>query len=259
MNVQIHPTAIVHPDAQLSDNVTVGPFAFIGPHVKLGAGCVVEHHATVDGFTEMGEDNQIYPYAYIGAQTHDLKYKGGTCYLKIGARNIFREYVTIHTATQDGESTVIGNDNYGLAFSHIGHNCVVKNNVIISAQVAIGGHVVIGNHANIGGNSAIHQFCKVGDYAMLGGQSFLKKDLPPFILACGVPAYARTFNRVGMTRKGFSEEERSFVKSVFKCMYESNLNRSQALEIIMRETGKFKPIADMFINFIKESKIRGCV
>lgn len=232
MLTQIDPRAFVHPEAMLYEGVQVGPFAYIGPHVKLGKGCVVAHHATIDGHTELGEKNTIHPYAYLGAQTHDLKHKGGTCFLRIGHRNVFREYVSIHTATNDGDSTLIGNDNYFLAFAHLGHDCKVENNVIVSAGAAIGGHVHLGNYSNVGGNSSIHQFCRIGAYAMLGGHSFLKKDILPFMLAIGVPANVKSFNRVGMVRRGFNERQRNWAKQLFKCLYESDWNRTQAFEQI---------------------------
>ncbi|MDR1255072.1 MAG: acyl-ACP--UDP-N-acetylglucosamine O-acyltransferase [Puniceicoccales bacterium] len=259
--MQIHPTAIVHPKAQLQNDVVVGPYAFIGPHVILGKHCVVEHHATIDGHTEMGQNNCIYPYCYLGAKTHDLKHKGGICHLKIGDDNVFREYVSIHTSTQDGQATTLGSHNYILAFAHIGHDCTVKDYVIISAQVAMGGHVSIGNYANIGGNTSLHQFCRVGDYAMLGGHSFLKKDIPPFMLACGVPAVAKTFNRIGMLRNGFSEQECAVVKKIFKYMYGSNLNRSQAMETIANDSviAQCPIIAKLILHFVHTPSTRGLV
>lgn len=255
----IHPTAIIHPQAQLHDTVDVGAYAYIGPNVVLGEHCVVEHHATIDGHSTFGCGNYFYPYCFIGAQTHDLKYKGGTCYLKVGDRNVFREYVSVHTATGDGDSTVIGNDNYILAFTHIGHDSFLGNYNILSAKIAIAGHVKIGNHTNIGGHASIHQFCRIGDYAMLGAHSYLKKDLAPFLLACGNPAVAKSFNRIGMARKGFREDERNVVNHIFKYLYNANLNRSQALEKIQSEleADKYPRIAEIFWSFVRQSSVRG--
>ena len=257
----IHATALVDPQAQLADSVTVGAFAYIGSNVILGEHCIVEHHATIDGYTEMGPNNHVYPYSFLGAKTHDLKFKGGRCSLKIGQNNVFREYVSVHTSTQDGGFTSIGDDNYFLAFAHIGHDCMLQNHIIVSAQVAMGGHVHIGNYANIGGNSSIHQFCRVGDYAMLGGHSYLKKDLPPFMLACGVPAIVKIFNRVGMMRNGFSEAERSAMKHLFQIVYESNLNRSQALKSLQDDPHlqKFPNLVHTFSTFSTEPSCRGLI
>lgn len=224
--------SFIHPRAELDSSVEVGPFAYIGENVKIGKGCVIHHHATVDGYTTIDAGTEVFPYAFIGAKTHDLKYKGGKCCLKIGKNNVFREYTSIHTSTDDGGATCIGDNNYFLAFSHIGHDSIVKNNAIVSACVAVGGHVVIGNYANVGGNSSIHQFCQIGDYAMLGGSSFLKKDLPPFMLAVGVPAEVRSYNRIGLMRQGFSEAQLASAKKIYRTLYNEDLNRSQALERI---------------------------
>ncbi len=256
MALKIHSTAIVDPKAQLSEDVTVGAYAYIGGSVKLGSGTIVEHHATVDGNTEMGEHNHVHPYAFIGAKTHDLKYKGGETYLKIGHRNVFREYTSIHTATNDGDSTVIKDDNYFLAFVHLGHDCRVGNNVIVSACTAIGGHVQLDDYANVGGNSSIHQFCRIGTHAMLGAHSFLKKDIPPFMLAIGVPAVVKSFNKVGMERRGFSLEEREWVKRMFKCLYQKNYNRSQAFEKIneiVQEMGNSENIRSLALKILEFS------
>lgn len=230
--MNLHPTAIIEKGATLDPTVTVGAYAYIGSHVTLGAGCCVEHHATIDGYTTLGENNHVYPYSFLGAQTHDLKYTGGVCSLKIGNNNTFREYVSIHTATADGNATILGDRNYILAFSHIGHDCCLGNDIIMSAKVATGGHVHIDNHANIGGHASIHQFCRIGAYAMVAGHSFLKKDLLPFMIASGSPAMVKSYNRIGMIRKGFTESERACVKQCFKIFYLSPLNRHQAFEYL---------------------------
>ena len=259
--MSIHPTAIIENGAQLGKDVSIGAYAYIGSHVTLGDNCTVHHHATIDGHTTLGTNNIVYPYSFLGAKTHDLKYKNGTCYLKIGNDNVFREYVSIHTATSDGDATIIGDHNYILAFTHIGHDCKLGNHIIMSAQIATGGHVWIDDYANIGGNSSIHQFCHIGAYAMLGGHSFLKKDIPPFMIACGVPAVAKTYNRIGILRRGFSEEERIIVKQMYKLMYESGLNRTQAIEQIKQITAlnTFSHIRETFFNFLQQPSSRGLI
>ena len=257
--MNIHPTAVVEQNASLDEGVTVGTYAYIGAHAVIGANTVIEHHATVDGYTVVGENNHIYPYAFIGGKTHDLKHKGGICRLNIGDGNTFREYVSVHTATADGDATVIGNDNYILAYSHIGHDCYLGDHIIMSAQVATGGHVHIDDYANIGGNSSIHQFCRIGAYAMLAGHSFLKKDLPPFMLASGSPATVKSYNRIGMMHRNFPEEERDFIKKCFKLLYESNLNRKQALEAVraLPEFANYLEIKEIFEAFFGKNSERG--
>lgn len=253
------PNTFIHPSAEIDSTAEIGPFVYIGPNVKIGPNCIIHHHASIDGHTIIDSNNEIFPYAFIGAKTHDLKYKGGKCYLKIGKNNVFREYTSIHTSTDDGGSTIIGDNNYFLAFAHIGHDSIVKNNAIISACVAVGGHVTIGNNANIGGNSSIHQFCKIGDYAMLGGSSFLKKDLPPFMLAVGVPAEVRGYNRIGLMRQNFSEHQLSSAKKIYRTLYTENLNRSQALEKIITLSENNQLPKDLVTNLLSfaENSTRG--
>ncbi len=259
--MNIHPTAVVESGASLDKGVTVGAYAYIGAHAVIGANTVIEHHATVDGYTTIGKNNHVYPYAFIGGKTHDLKHKGGICRLDIGDGNTFREYVSVHTATADDDATVIGNDNYLLAYSHIGHDCRLGDRIIMSAQVATGGHVHIDDYANIGGNSSIHQFCRIGAYSMLAGHSFLKKDLPPFMIAAGAPAVVKSYNRIGMMRNNFPEEERDFIKECFKLLYESHFNRTQALAAVRKlpNFSRYPKIKGIFEAFFEEKSQRGLI
>ena len=216
---KIHPTAIIESGAVLGDDVEVGAYAYIGGSVKIGKGTIIAHHATVDGNTVIGEYNQIFPYAYIGGKTHDLKYRGGNPGLIIGDRNVFREYTTAHLATRDGEYTVIGNDNNILAYSHIAHDCIVGNKIVMSSHAALGGHVVLEDYVVIGWGSGAHQFCRIGEYAMLSASSKLVKDLPPFLMADGSPAEVCAINKINMQRNGFSSEEIDIAYSAFKLIY----------------------------------------
>ncbi len=230
MSSNVHPTAIIESGAAIDSSVRVGAYAYIGPMVRMGSGCVVHHHATVDGNTTMGSGNEIYPYAFIGARTHDLKYAGGEPGLVIGNNNVFREYTSIHTATPESKITAIGNHNYFLAFAHVGHECILGDYLVVSCSVLIGGHVVVGDHATIGARASIHQFCRVGAYSMTGGHAVVLQDVLPFMLVDGDPATAKTINQVGMERSGFSSEERDLARSAYKTLYRHGLNLSQALE-----------------------------
>ena len=230
MSTNIHPTAILHPGAELDEGVEIGPYAVIGGDVKIGAGTIIGHHATVDGHTEMGKDNQVFPYAYIGAKTHDLKYTGGNPGLKVGDRNTFREYVSIHAATNDGEFTVLGNDNNILAYSHVAHDCIVGDHLVMSSHAALGGHVVAGNHVTIGWGVGIHQFCRIGDLAMLSACSKVVQDVLPFMLVDGSPAEHRAVNKVGLERHGFTAANIDNVRAHFKTLFKDGLNKSQAME-----------------------------
>ena len=254
MAVNIHPSAIVSPKAVLGANVTVEAFCVVGPKVQIGDDSVVFHHSTIEGDVEMGDSNEIFPYAMIGGITHDLKYEGGSPKLKIGSNNVFREYVTAHVATNHDETTLIGSNNTFLAYSHVAHDCVVGNHLVMSSHSALGGHVQIGDHVNIGWGAGVHQFCKVGRHAMVSACSKLVQDVPPFMLADGSPAEVRSINKVGMERFGFQSHEIEEVRMIFKTIYKSNLNRSQAVNEL-KESASTSDLAlvDEITQFISKS------
>lgn len=227
---KIHPTAIVEAGAQLDTDVAVGAFAYVGSGVVLGAGTRLHHHASVEGNTVLGLSCEVYPYACIGGKTQDLKYKGGNPGLRIGDHNVFREYVTVHCATNDGEFTRIADHNTFLATTHIAHDCVLGSRIVMSNGAVLAGHVVIEDHVVIGGYGGVHQFCRVGSYAMVSAFAKLVQDLPPYLIADGAPAEVRAINRVGLERGGFSAEQLDRVKQIHRILYRDGLNRTQALE-----------------------------
>lgn len=230
----IHPTAVIHPDAELHPTVQVGPYAVVGPQVKVGPDTVIGPHVVLDGRTEIGARNHIFPGAAIGLEPQDLKYDGSVSLVQIGDDNRIREYVTINRATRANEVTVIGNGNLLMAYVHVGHNCVVEDNVIISNAVSLGGHVHIESRAVIGGVGGIHQFVHVGRLAMVGGMSRVTRDIPPYMLVEGNPIRVRTLNQVGLKRAGVMELEDGQVfqslKKAFRLLYRSGLTLEQALE-----------------------------
>lgn len=230
MAVEIHPTAVVVPGAELGTGVKIGAFAFVGAEVTLEDGCVVHHHATVDGFTLLGPGCEVFPYACLGLQTQDLKFKGGRPGVKAGARNVFREFVTLHAATKDGGFTEVGDDNHFLCYTHIAHDCVFGSHIVASNNATFAGHVVVDDHVVVGGFGGVHQFCRLGRHAMVGAVSKVVQDVPPYMIVDGNPAVVRTFNKVGLERAGFSAAQIDRVKLVFKTLYRSGLNRTQALE-----------------------------
>lgn len=230
MAARIHPSAVVESGAQLGADVEVGPFAYVGADVTLGAGTRLHHHAAVEGFTTLGAGCEVFPYACIGGKTQDLKYKGGRPGLRVGDRNVFREYVTIHAATFDGEFTVLGSDNTVLAYSHIAHDCVLGSHIVMSNAVSMAGHVTVEDHVVIGGAAGIHQFCRIGAHAMLSAMAKLVQDLPPYFIADGTPAEIRALNKVGLERRGFTPEQMDRVKQIFRILYRDGLNRTQALD-----------------------------
>lgn len=225
----IHPTAIVHPEAQLHPTVRVDPYAIIGSQVKIGANTIISSHAVIDGCTEIGSYNKIFPGAAIGLEPQDLKYKGANSLVKIGDNNQIREYVTINKATDEGEATVIGNGNLLMAYSHVAHNCIIENEVIIANNVAMAGHVCIESRAVVSGVLGIHQFVHIGQMAMVGGMSRINRDVPPYMLVEGNPARVRSLNFVGLKRRGFSKEELSNLKKAFRILYSDSLSLENAI------------------------------
>jgi UDP-N-acetylglucosamine acyltransferase len=230
----IHPTSVIHPGAELHPTVEVGPYAVIGNHVKVGAGTIIGAHAILEGPTEIGAGNQIFPGVAIGLEPQDLKYDGSLSWVKIGNNNRIREYVTINRATGAGEATVIGDHNLLMAYTHVAHNCAIADSVVIANSVALAGHVQIESRATIGGVLGIHQFVHIGKLAMVGGMSRIDRDVPPYMLVEGSPARVRSLNLVGLKRAGVSELEQGLVlqtlKKAFRSLYRSNLTVSAALE-----------------------------
>jgi len=248
MSARIHPTAVIEDGAELGADVEIGAFAFVGAGVRLGARTRLHHHASVEGNTHLGEDCEIFPYANIGGKTQDLKYKGGNPGVRIGARNVFREYFTVHAATNDGDFTTIGDDNTFLAYGHIAHDCVLGSHIVTSNSVMIAGHVIIEDHVVIGGGGGVHQFCRVGAHAMLSAMAKLVQDLPPFFIADGMPSVVRAYNKVGLERRGYSPEQLERVRHIYRVLYRDGLNRTQALEKMAAhaeaQTAEFQCVLD---------------
>ncbi len=226
----IHPTAIVHPSANLAADVEIGPFCIVGENVKLGARTVLQANVVVNGWTEIGEDCTVYPFATIGAASQDRKYRGERAYTRVGSRTVLREYVSIQRATGSESVTSVGDDCLLLAYVHVAHNCVIGNGVTMSNLVQLAGHVEIGDYALLGGMSGAHQFTRVGRYAMVGGMSKINKDLPPFFLVEGNPAKPYGLNSVGLRRAGFTSDDRDEIKRFYKLLYDPKMNVSRAIE-----------------------------
>ncbi len=231
----IHPTAIVHPNANIDRGVEVGPYCIVGENVAIGRGSVLQSHVVVNGWTTIGDDCKVFPFATIGAASQDKKYRGERAYTRVGSRTTIREYVSIQRATGEDQSTSVGDDCLFLAYVHIAHNCVIGNSVTMSNLAQLAGHCVIEDNAVIGGMTALHQFTRVGSYAMVGGASRLTRDVPPFFLVAGNPAEPYGLNSVGLRRAEFSPEERAEIKKFYKILYGSKLNLSQAIETMKAE------------------------
>ena len=254
MSAQIHPQAIVEDGAELGENVVVEAFSIVGSKAKIGDGCRILHHSTVEGRVVLGKNNTVYPYAMIGGLTHDLKYQGGDPGLRIGDDNVFREYVTAHVATEADDETVIGSNNVFLAYSHVAHDCIIGNHLVMSSHSALAGHVEVGDHVNVAWGAGVHQFCRLGRHCMVSACSKLVQDVPPFMLADGSPAEVRSINKVGMERAGFTSEEVETARGVFKVLYKSDLYRSQAIEHLQNEfSSGSQEISEEIISFAQSS------
>jgi len=232
---QIHHAAIVHPRAQLGKGIAIGPYAVIAEDTVIGDGTVIGPHVLVERYTHIGRDCTIFFGAALGSAPQDHKFKGERSYLRIGDRNLIREYVTIHRATGEDEATVVGNDNLLMNYCHFGHNCKVGSRISVANAANIGGYCVIEDDANVGGMVGIHQFATIGRLAMVGGMSRISQDVPPFCIVEGNPAIPRGLNSVGLRRAGVPPESRAALKQAFRLLYPSGLNTTNALERILRD------------------------
>src|SRR5438045_1134468 len=254
---RIHPTAVIDPGAEIGAGTIVGPYCVIDSGVVLGPDCWLQHHVTLCGPMKAGAKNKFYAYCSIGQQTQDLKYRGEPTYLEIGDENTFREFVTVNRSTTSEGKTRIGNSGNFLAYSHVGHDCTVGNHVVFSNNATLAGHVEVGDHAVMGGLTAVHQFCRIGRFAITGGCSKIVQDVPPFMIADGNPAEIRGINLVGLERNGFAAESVKAIKQAFRLIYRSNLNTRQAIEAIRNEIGPREEIGQI-IAFVEESE-RGII
>jgi UDP-N-acetylglucosamine acyltransferase len=255
MNAKIHPTAIVDPDAKIGEGVEIGPFSLIGPHVTIGDNTMVQSHVVIEGEVTIGRGNIIGHGAIIGVPPQDVSFSlERKTKVEMGDDNIVREYCTIHRGSPDGSTTTIGDKNFLMSGAHIGHNCLLGNNVVIANNCLLGGYVRVDDGAFLGGGSTFHQFMHIGRLVMVQGSSAFGKDLPPFVIAAE-RNYVFGLNTVGMRRAGLSANDRDEIKEAFKLIYLSGLNTSQALE--KAATMSFGAPAREFLDFVASSKKRG--
>ena len=256
-DTQIHPTAIVDPRAEIGPGTVVGPYCIVAANVVLGADCWLQHHITLDGPMMAGAKNKFYAYCSIGQQTQDLKYKGEPTYLEIGDENTFREFVTVNRSTTAAGKTRIGHRGNFLAYSHVGHDCTVGDAVVFSNNGTLAGHVQVGDHAIMGGLTAVHQFCRLGRYAITGGCSKIVQDVPPFMIADGNPAKVRGINVMGLERSGFAPDTIKTIKEAFRLIYRSKYNTHQAIDAIQQELPA-SPEISQIVEFVRGSE-RGII
>ena len=253
----IHPTACVDPAARIGDNTHIGPFCVVAADVHIGAGCRIGPHVVINGGTRLGRDNIIHPGACVGGDSQDKKYKGQSAYLVVGDRNTIREGVTLNRASGLDESTVIGNDNLLMAYSHVAHNCVIGNHIVLANSAALAGWVVVEDFAIIGGLTPVHQFCRIGQHSIAGGKSKITRDIPPFLLADGHPARPYGLNIRGLRRRGFTDETITALKRAYRILYQSNFLLRDALQRLRRDFAAVPEVLAM-AQFIEKSE-RGIV
>ncbi|MDH3215785.1 MAG: acyl-ACP--UDP-N-acetylglucosamine O-acyltransferase [Candidatus Krumholzibacteria bacterium] len=250
LRTKIHPTAIVHPWAKIGDGVKVGPYSVIGEHVELGDNCVIGPHVVIDGRTTIGRNNSFSHGAAIGTEPQDLRYERQVSYLQIGDDNTFREFTTVNVATRQGAKTIIGSRCYLMAYAHVAHDCVLGDNVILANSVNLAGFVTVDDYAIIGGVTPVHQFVRVGKHSFVGGGSRIERDIPPFVKVAGNPTRVYGINSVGLERRGFSQEKRMMIKSMFNVLYRNDLNVSQVLEQL--KNGSFEdPERKILVDFLE--------
>jgi len=254
---RIHATAIVDPEARLADDVRVGPYCVVGAGVELGPGCELASHVRIDGPLVAGANNRFFHGAAIGGIPQDLKYAGARSGVRIGEGNVFREFVTVNRATDEGNETLIGNCCLLMAYVHVAHDCILHDHVILANSVNLAGHVEMEDHAIVGGMTPVHQFVRIGRYSIMGGGSRVPKDMPPFLKAAGNPVRVVGLNTVGLERNGIPAASRRALKDAFRVLYRSSLNVSQAVERIRAEHPPCDEVAHL-LRFIEASN-RGIV
>lgn len=254
----IHPTAIIDPKAELADDVEVSAYSIIGANVTIDAGTWIGSHVVIQGRTHIGKDNQIYQFNSIGEVPQDKKYQGEDTSFIMGDRNVIREYCTFNRGTaQDIGKTVLGDDNWIMAYVHLAHDCIVGNNTIFANGATLAGHVTIDDYVILGGFSLIHQFCHIGQYAFTGMGTAVARDVPPYVMTYGEPGVPRGINREGLKRHSFSSDRIKRIKDAYRIVYRSKLSYKDALAKLHTEYPNDKDV-QLFIDFCKNSK-RGII
>lgn len=259
-SAELDPSARIHEGAVIGEGTSVGAFAVIGPHVRIGRGCRIGASSVIDGNTTIGDGTEVYSFASIGLPPQDLKYKGEDTRLVIGERNIFREFVTIHRGTAGGGgTTTIGDRNLFMNYVHVAHDCHVGNDTIFGPHATLGGHVSVADYVNVSAGSAVHQFCRVGPYAFIGGYSVVTKDALPYGRTVGSrPARVFGLNLIGLRRRGFTDDTLKKLRGAYRYLTQSKLNTTQAVARITDDQTLACPEVDRLVEFIRTAS-RGVI
>lgn len=249
----VHATAVIDSGAELGEGVSVGPYAVIGKNVRIGAGSKIMSHVVLDGWTTVGANCTLFPFACVGTQTQDLKYRGAKTTVEIGDGTVLREYVTVNSSTNEGDVTHVGAGCFIMAYCHVAHACRVGDHVIMANCATLAGEVTVEDRAIIGGLTAVHQFTRVGRMCMVGGCTAVRQDCPPYMLVAGNPAEVSGPNVVGLKRSGMSEESRRGIKEAYKILYLAGLPTSEALARIKAELPGLPEVAHI-VEFVEKSE-----
>ena len=251
----IHKTAVIDSKALIGNNVKIGPYSIVGPNVEIGSDTIVHTHVNITGNTKIGKKNEIYPFCSIGTPPQDLKYKGEKNSLIIGDNNKFREYVNINPGTEQGGSiTKIGNNNLFMVYCHIAHDCMIDDNIVLANNVQVGGHVSINKNAIVGGSCAIHQFSRIGEFAMIGGMTGVLSDVIPYGLSLGNRNFLTGLNLIGLRRSGISNQDIKIIQSAYDIIFRNETFR-QNIENLRQELKENKYVNNI-VKFINSDKKR---
>ena len=254
---QIHPTAVIDSNAKIGEKVSIGPYCCIGANVEIGDGVELKAHVVIDGQTSIGADCKFFPFASIGLPPQDLKYSGEESTLTLGERNIVREYVTMNPGTDGGGlETRVGNDNLFMVGAHVAHDCIVGNNIIMANNATLAGHVVIDDYAIIGGLAAVHQFCRIGRHAMIGGMSGVENDIIPYASVLGGRARLSGLNLVGLKRRGFSKDEIKSLRVAYRQLFAEEGLLSERIEDVAGQFSEVEVIMEI-VEFMRAESQRG--
>ncbi len=256
-SLKVHPTAIVDSRARLGEGVSIGPYSIVDGDVAIGEGTFIGAHCVITGHTTLGRKNRLFTGAVVGSDPQDVKYHGEETFLEIGDGNVIREYATINPGTGEGSKTVIGNDNWLMIQSHVGHNCVIHNHVKLANGVMLGGHAVIGDHATVGGGTPVHQYVRIGKHAMIGGGFRVVQDVVPFMIAGDEPLKIYGLNQIGLERNQFPKETIDALKKAHRVIFRQNLTLKEAVQTLSVD---FPPLEEIkcLIEFL-QSSTRGIV
>jgi UDP-N-acetylglucosamine acyltransferase len=252
---RIHPAAIVDPGAELGVDVEIGPYCIVGAEVHLGDRAWLQSMVRLEGPSAIGPDCRFYHGAVIGNDPQDLKFRGTRSAVRIGARNTFREFCTVHRPTDEGQATVVGDDNLVMAYAHIAHNCIVADRTILANSANLAGHVELGDYAIVGGVTPVHQFVRIGPHAIVGGGCRVPKDVPPYVMAAGHPLAVHGLNSIGLRRRGFTRETLGELEKLYRIFFRSGLVKETAIERIRGECRPL-PEVELFCRFVERS-VRG--